>query len=84
VIARGLATSPRFVLFDEANMAIDGNGDEKLRQVLQGLRGKATLVLVSHRPSLLKLADRVLELRAGRLTPLHSTTEATASAAPAL
>ena len=71
VIARALAVPPRFVLFDEANMAIDGNGDEQVRQVLLGLRGKATLIVVSHRPSLLRLADRVFELREGKLTPLN-------------
>lgn len=69
-IARALAVSPQLVLFDEANTSIDGHGDEKLRLVLKGLRGKATLILVSHRPSLLRLADRVFELRGGRLAPL--------------
>ena len=69
-IARGFASHPQLVLFDEANTAIDSQGDEKLRLVLQGLRGTSTLILVSHRPSLLRLVDRVFELRGGKLVPL--------------
>ncbi|MBF0162181.1 MAG: ATP-binding cassette domain-containing protein [Magnetococcales bacterium] len=79
VIARALVTPPRFVLFDEANMAIDGNGDELVRQILQDLRGQATLIIVSHRPSLLRLADRVFELHQGRLTPLQRTPDSSLS-----
>lgn len=84
VIARALATAPRLLLFDEANMAIDGNGDEYLRTVFQGLRGKATLIFISHRPSLLRLADRVFELREGRLLPLSvAASHGGGSASPA-
>ena len=71
-IARALLITPQLVLFDEANTAIDGAGDGQLMEVLQRLRGISTLILVSHRPSLLKLADRVLELRGGILVPLSS------------
>lgn len=79
-IVRALATHPRLVLFDEANTAIDGHGDGKLRQVLEGLRGKSTLIVVSHRPSLLRLADRVFELRDGQLVPLTTHPSAMAGA----
>ncbi|MBF0185639.1 MAG: ATP-binding cassette domain-containing protein [Magnetococcales bacterium] len=70
VIARALVIQPRFLLFDEANMAIDGNGEERVRQVLAALRGHCTVLLISQRPSLLRVADRVLALRDGRLWPL--------------
>ncbi len=68
-IARALAHDPRIILFDEANIAIDSAGDEFLRAHLQSLKGSRTMILVTHRPSLLKLADRVLTLRNGRLVP---------------
>lgn len=71
-IARALALSPRIILFDEANTAIDGRGDEKLKDVLKQVRGKATLLLVSHRPSLLRLSDRIFELKEGCLVPLSA------------
>jgi ATP-binding cassette, subfamily C, bacterial LapB len=66
-IARALVNNPRCVLFDEANTAIDTAGDNYLRVWLERARGKRTLVLVTHRPSLVKLADRVYDLVGGRL-----------------
>ncbi|MBF0588273.1 MAG: ATP-binding cassette domain-containing protein [Magnetococcales bacterium] len=66
-IARGLLGGSKLVLFDEANSAIDGAGDNKLREVLEEMHGNTTLVLVTHRPSLLALADQVFELKGGTL-----------------
>lgn len=67
-IARALVNNPRIVLFDEANTAVDSAGDNFLRVWLERAKGKRTLVLVTHRPSLVKLADRVFDLDHGRLS----------------
>ena len=77
-IARALTSRPKLVLFDEANTSLDGQGDRQVGDVLARLKGGCTLLLVSYRPSILRLADRVLELKDGRLTP------AVAAAAPAM
>jgi len=77
-IARALTSRPSLVLFDEANTSLDGQGDRQVGDVLARLKGGCTLLLVSYRPSILRLADRVLELKDGRLTP------AVAAAAPAM
>ncbi len=71
-IARSLAMTPQVLLFDEANMAIDSAGDSLLRDSLAQLKDRydCTIVLVSWRPSLLRLADRVFRLIDGRLEPL--------------
>jgi ATP-binding cassette subfamily C protein LapB len=68
-IARALVNNPRIVLFDEANTAVDTTGDNFLRVWLERAKGKRTLVLVTPRPSLVKLADRVFELQDGTLIP---------------
>ncbi len=67
VIARALAGRQRVVLFDEANTALDAKADARLKQFLASLKGKTTMVLVSHRPSLLALSDRVFDIKGGRL-----------------
>jgi len=65
-IVRALADTPRIVLFDESNNSLDHDSNDRLLQMLRDLKGRSTLVLVSYQPSVLRLADRVLELRDGR------------------
>lgn len=61
-IARALVDKPRVLLFDEANSFIDGAGDEMLRDLLIKLSGRVTLVMVSQRPSMLEIADRIFDI----------------------
>jgi ATP-binding cassette subfamily C protein LapB len=66
-LVRALAQDPRILLLDDVNAQLDADGDRRLAQVLAGLRGRATIVLVSHRRSALALADHVLRIEGGRL-----------------
>lgn len=68
-MARALARRPRIILFDEANGGLDEASDARLKKALAALKGRATIIMVSHRPSLLQLADRRYDLRGGRLVP---------------
>lgn len=62
-IARALIDHPRVLLFDEANAFIDGPADQRLMEVLMRLRGRVTLVMVTQRPSMLRLSDRIFEIK---------------------
>ena len=73
-IARALVDKPRVLLFDEANAAMDSAGDSTLRNLLERLKGRVTLILVTPRPSMLNLADRIFDIENSRLverTPEH-------------
>ena len=67
-IARALLPRPKVVLMDEANTAMDSSGDAILRDVLARLRGHRTLIMVTHRPSMLNLCNRIYNLDHGVLT----------------
>ena len=67
VIARALVRKPKVVLFDETNMNLDMQSDIRLRNVLLSLSKIATIVIVSHRPSIVKLASVHYELKDGKL-----------------
>lgn len=58
-IARALIYNPKIVIFDEANIAIDMQGDEAIRHALERIVGRCTLIIISYRPSMLKLANQV-------------------------
>ena len=66
-MARALAGKPRVVLFDEANSGLDQRSDDILKAAVGTLKGDATVILISHRPSLLALADRQFLLEGGKL-----------------
>ncbi|MBK1661553.1 ATP-binding cassette domain-containing protein [Paracraurococcus ruber] len=69
-LVRALAQDPRILLLDDVTAQLDADGDARLGRVLVGLRGRTTIILVSHRRSVLALADRVLRITDGRLEPL--------------
>lgn len=66
-IVRALAYNPDVILFDEANSALDFEGDKRLRQFLESRKGELTMVIVANRPSMVKLADEVYRIEDGKL-----------------
>lgn len=81
-IARALMVDPVVLLFDEANAAMDSAGDRVLTEFLEQARGKRTLILVSHRPSLLKMADEIYDLNNGALQKREPQPPRTGGAGP--
>lgn len=70
VMARALVGDPPILLFDDASAALDYQSDQQLRAVLERLRGTRTMVLISHRPSLINICDRVFEIKPDGLAPM--------------
>lgn len=66
-LVRALVNHPKVLILDEANTSLDEEGDRLLRQVILSLRGKMTIVFVTHRPSIQELADDSYELIDGAL-----------------
>lgn len=73
-IARALVDKPRVLLFDEANAAMDSAGDNTLRTLLERLKGRVTLILVTPRPSMLNLSDRIFDIADGQLVERREET----------
>ena len=66
-IVRALTNTPRVLALDEANTVLDGGSEHDLMRALGSLRGHLTVIIVSHRPSLLALCDRLLIVQNGRV-----------------
>ncbi|PWC82955.1 ATP-binding protein [Azospirillum sp. TSO5] len=61
-LARALVREPAVLLLDEPNSSLDVESDKAFRRALDELRGSVTILLVTSRPSLLSLADRVVQI----------------------
>jgi ABC-type multidrug transport system fused ATPase/permease subunit len=66
-IARSLFTRPKLIVFDEATSSLDGQTESDLSDSILGLKGKVTVIMIAHRLSTVRSADRVLYLDEGRL-----------------
>jgi ATP-binding cassette subfamily C protein LapB len=67
IIARALIHNPQIILFDEANISLDMDGDKKIRELLEKLSQDRTILMISHRPSIIKIAKKHYLLQAGSL-----------------
>ncbi|MDT8386352.1 MAG: ABC transporter ATP-binding protein [Thiogranum sp.] len=65
MIARALAHKPKLLILDEATSALDPASEAAIRDTLQQLRGKLTILAISHQTGLVEAADRVYRLAAG-------------------
>ncbi|MCC7071289.1 MAG: ATP-binding cassette domain-containing protein [Deltaproteobacteria bacterium] len=71
-IARALLADPRILILDEATSSLDGESEALVHEALQTLmRGRTTLV-IAHRLSTVKDADRIVVLDAGRIVDVGS------------
>ncbi|MGI9425391.1 MAG: ATP-binding cassette domain-containing protein, partial [Hyphomicrobiaceae bacterium] len=66
-LARAFIKRAPIYLLDEPGSDLDRRSDAKFIELLKTLKGKATIILVTHRPSHLWLADRVIVLNNGRV-----------------
>ena len=64
-IARALLRKPGFLVLDEPTAALDGDTQAKLMEALAGLERTMSVVLITHRPELLRLVDRVISIENG-------------------
>ncbi len=66
-VARALLTSPNILVFDEPTSSMDTRSEMVLKQSLKKYLNGKTLVLATHRASLLSLVDRIVVVDGGRL-----------------
>ncbi|MBK1619617.1 hypothetical protein CKO42_14445 [Lamprobacter modestohalophilus] len=66
-VVRALVHEPDVILFDEANVFLDMDTDQTVRRYLEANRQQRTIVMVTHRPSYLVLADQIYHFANGAL-----------------
>ena len=66
-LTRALLLDPPILLLDEPTSAMDNTGEERLKQRLSAMIGSKTLLLVTHRASMLSLVDRLIIVDRGQI-----------------
>lgn len=74
-LARAFLKKGPILLLDEPGNGLDFRGDEALVATIARMKGTTTVFMVTHRPSHLRLADKILWLEAGRIKAFGPTTE---------
>lgn len=80
-IARALFTSPKLLILDEATSALDGETEEAISQTIKSLKGKSTVVMIAHRISSIKNADKIIFLENGKISAFGTFDEVRKSSA---
>jgi subfamily B ATP-binding cassette protein MsbA len=67
VIARAILRNPRILILDEATSSLDAQSEAAVQEALENLmRGRSTLI-IAHRLSTVRNADRILVLHEGKI-----------------
>lgn len=76
-LARALLSKSPFLLLDEVAAGLDDEASDAFADAVAARRGRCTILMISHRPSHIRLADRVLHIQEGQLTIRGSAAEPT-------
>lgn len=67
-IARALYFNRDIIIFDEATSALDEETEAKICETIKSLKGKKTIIMITHRKNPLAVCDEIFELKNGQLS----------------
>lgn len=74
-IAMALARRPEIIILDEATSALDNESESQVKEAMQNMRNKVTVIAIAHRITTIINADRILVLENGRVVEEGSPKE---------
>lgn len=66
-IARALLSKAEILLFDEVTSNMDPDTTLKISNILMDLKQDHTIVIITHKPEIMKIADRIIVLDQGKV-----------------
>jgi len=66
-IARAVYKQPQFIFFDEATNSLDANNEKMILENLRGFFAEKTVVVVAHRLSTVRHADKIVVMHQGEI-----------------
>jgi len=74
-IARAFLTNPRILILDDSTSAIDSATEDEIQKAMRRIMASRTTLLITHRVSQIRWADRILVLRGGEVAALGTHDE---------
>jgi ATP-binding cassette, subfamily B, bacterial HlyB/CyaB len=74
-IARALITDPRILIFDEATSALDYESEHIIQTNMRKIAAGRTVLVIAHRLSTVRRADRIVTIERGRIVEEGSHNE---------
>ena len=66
-LARTLLSKSEILLFDEVTASLDPNTAKQVMKVLKDLKKDHTVIMITHKPQLMKLADEIIVIDHGKI-----------------
>jgi ATP-binding cassette subfamily C protein len=66
-LARALLRRPSLLILDEPTSSLDEQNEQMVFEGIEGLKGRVTMILVTHRPENVRSVDLTLRMEQGRL-----------------
>jgi len=71
-IARALYKKPEILLLDEATSALDDQSEKEILKTIQILKGKITIIVVTHKKNILDYCDKIYSLSQGNIIQVNN------------
>lgn len=66
-LVRTLLSRSEVLLFDEVTSSLDMNTSKKIMKILKDLKKDHTILMITHKPALMKMADEIIVIDKGRI-----------------
>lgn len=80
-LARAILRKPEILILDESTSQIDMASEIQIRETLEAMKGQMTIIIITHREALLKVADEVYTIDKGILSKSQVDYSASSSVA---
>jgi ABC-type multidrug transport system fused ATPase/permease subunit len=78
-IARAMFTKPKLLVLDEATSSLDGQTEADVSESISLMHGKVTVIMIAHRLSTVRSADKVIYMDSGMIKAIGTFAEVRSS-----
>jgi len=66
-LARALLREPALLILDEPSSSLDATNERAVLESIEGLRGRVTMIVATHRPERVRSPDQIIRIQDGKL-----------------